>query len=408
MYAKYLKLQPLGVVDPPLFQNGIGLAFCRKEGRQNHMRLAIIAAGIMALFVSGCAPSGSKALINAPVPPTPQAARSYNGSASVGDFLTMTLDPNNKTITFSNVSTGETGTVSYEVLDNGTYAISDPNGNFISAYEIPNYGLFLDANRFGPNHDTNVLVTAVASTPITIADAVDQSFNYIQFRTSQGGIQIGSTGMDSQGNISVSTYWPFGAYYLGVPFQESVFPGASVQADPSGNFLKVVDGAGVSYVFGTADDFIADRPDGTMLGFRKAATKDFDPKFTGTYATSVYEKLAASSNQGTVESGSTSFDHGSLKISANGKVTISDSQKQVLVEGTLVPVSEVPELYNGGIFSLSDPCFGLFTFQVTTPTTRQDVYVAFQGHSVAFASFKTALPRDFSKPYSYFYGVAVQ
>jgi hypothetical protein len=372
------------------------------------MRLTIITAGIMALFVSGCASSGSKAPITAPVPPNPQAVRSYNGSASVGDFLTMTLDPNNKTITYSNVSTGESGTVSYDVLDNGTYAISDPNGKFISAYEVPNYGLFLDANQFGPNHNTKALITAVASTPITIADAFNQSFNYIEFGTSQGGIQIGSTGMDSQGNISLSTYWPFGAYYLGFPFQESTFPGASVQADPSGNFLKVVDGAGVSYVFGAADEFIADRPDGTMLGFRKAATKDFDPTFTGTYATSVYEKSDASSNQGNVEAGSPSFDHGSLTISANGRVTISDSQKHVVAVGTLVPVSEVPELYNGGIFSLSDPCFGLFTFRVSTPTSQQDVYVAFQGHSVAFASFKTAQPRDFSKPYDYFYGVAVQ
>jgi len=373
------------------------------------MRLAIVTAGIMALFVSGCATSGSKAPVTAPAPPAPQAVRSYNGSASVGDFLTMTLDPNNKTITYSNVSNGDSGTVSYEVQANGTYTINDPTGNFISAYEVPNYGLFLEANQVGPNRDTKALVTSVASTPISIADAVNQNFNYIQFRTSQGGVEIGTAGMDSQGNISVSSYWPFGDYYLGIPFQAGTYVGSEIQADPSGTFLKVVDGAGqVSYIFGTANEFIADRPDGTMLGFQKTTTKDFDPTFSGTYSTTVYQKVAASSNQGSVESGSQSFDHGSLTISANGQLTISNSHEQVLAEGTLVPVSDVPQLYNGGVFSLSDPCYGLFTFQVMTPTSQQNVYVAFEGHSVAFASFKTALPQDRSKTYEYFYGVAVQ
>lgn len=372
------------------------------------MKLLIAIAGIALFFQAGCA-TAPKATVAPAQPPTPAATRSYNGSASVGDFLTMTLDPNTKTIAYSNLSNGDSGSVSYEVQNNGTYAINDPTGNFISAYEVPNYGLFIEANQAGPNRDTKALITAVASTPISIADAVNQSFNYIQFRTSQGGVEIGSAGMDSQGNISVSSYWPYGNYYQGIPFQDGTFSGSSIQADPSGNFLKVVDGAGqVSYIFGTANEFIADRPDGTMLGFQKAATKDFDPTFVGSYATSIYEKQAASSNQGNVESGSQGFDHGSLTIAANGQMTILNGQKQVLAEGVLVPVSDVPELYNSGIFSLSDPCYGLFTFRVTTPSSQQDVYVAFQGHSVAFASFKSALPQDRSKTYDYFYGVAVQ
>jgi hypothetical protein len=390
-----------------MFQNGISCALTGAKAG-NPMRLAIIAAGIMLFAQSGCT-SGSKAPTAPPVPPTPEAVRSYTGSASVGDFLTLTVDPNTNTITYKNISNGQNEIVYYKKGGNGNYIINDPTGNLVSAYEIPNYGLFVDANQLGFNRDTKALVTAVASTPISIADALNQHFNYIQFRASQGGIEIGTVGMDSQGNISISSYWPFGNYYMGIPFHAGTFVGSSIQVDPSGNFLKVTDGAGqVSYVFGTADEFIADRPDGTMLGFRKAANKNFDPTFSGTYVSNVFTKSAASSSQGDVESGSPSFDHGSLSIAANGQVTISNSLKQVLAQGTLVPVADVPELYNGGLFSLNDPCFGLFTFQVTTPTSQQDVYVAFQGHSVAFASFKAALPQDRSKTHEYFYGVAVQ
>jgi hypothetical protein len=163
-----------------------------------------------------------------------------------------------------------------------------------------------------------------------------------------------------------------------------------------------------SYIFGTSNEFIADRPDGTMLGFDKAASKDFDPKYTGTYKANLFQKVGASSNQGTVETGSPSFDIGSLRLTPNGRLTITGSENRVLVQGLLTPVADDPELYNGGIFSLSDPCFGLFTLRVSTPTSQQDVYVAFQGRSVVFASFKTVQPVDRSKPYDYFYGVAVQ
>ena len=370
------------------------------------MKVLSLATGAMFLLISGCS-AGS----NAPVvpPAAPAAIRAYNGTASVGDFLALTLDPNNKTIAYKNISNGDTGTVTYAVKNDGTYAINDPSGNLVSAYEVPNYALMIDVKKAGPDHNTMALVTGVASTPISIADGFTTSFNYLQFRTSQGGLEIGCAGMDSQGNITISTYWPFGAYYMGVPFQAGTFGGSSIQQDHSGNFLKVVDAAGqVSYVFGTANAFVADRPDGTMLGFNKAVSKNFDPTFTGTYNTSLFQKSGASSNQGDVESGSPSFDHGSLILSSDGKVTITNSHKQVLAEGMLVPVADVPELYNGGIFSLGDPCFGLFTFRATTPTSQQDVYVGFQGKSVAFASFKTAQPQDRSKPYDYFYGVAVQ
>jgi hypothetical protein len=345
-------------------------------------------------------------------PVTPAAAiRGYSGSASVGDFLSIALDPNNQTISYKNLSNGDSGTVPYTIQEDGTYAISDPTGNLISAYEVPDYALILEAKKVGPDHNTMALVTAAASTPISIASGLNQSFNYMQFRTSQGGVEVGSAGMDSQGNITISSYWPFGAYYQSRPFQSGMYPASSIQQDPSGDFLTVTDvSGGVSYIFGTADGFIADRPDGAFLGFQKAASKDFDPSFFGTYKTSVYQKLGASSSSGTSESGVSSFDNGSVTIGSDGAVIITNSQNQVLAKGTLTPVADDTEIYdsNNGFLSIKDPCFGLFTFRVTTPTGQQDIFVAFEGRSVLLASFKVALPQDSSKPYDYFYGVGIK
>jgi hypothetical protein len=50
----------------------------------------------------------------------------------------------------------------------------------------------------------------------------------------------------------------------------------------------------------------------------------------------------------------------------------------------------------------------MFSFRMTTATTQQDVYVGFQGKSVIFSSFKSAIAREYDQPYDYFYGVALR
>src|ERR1700752_5485229 len=67
------------------------------------------------------------------------AVRSYNGTASVGDFVTIAIDSSAQTITYKNYTNGETGTVPYGVNADGTYTISDPNGNLLAAYEVPGF-----------------------------------------------------------------------------------------------------------------------------------------------------------------------------------------------------------------------------------------------------------------------------
>src|ERR1700758_342880 len=42
------------------------------------------------------------------------APRSYNGTASVGDFLIITLDPSAHTMTYADLSNGDSGTIPYQ------------------------------------------------------------------------------------------------------------------------------------------------------------------------------------------------------------------------------------------------------------------------------------------------------
>jgi hypothetical protein len=67
-----------------------------------------------------------------------------------GDFLAITLDPVALTLTYKNLSNGDTGVVPYTVNADGTYALNDPNHNLLGAYEVPNYALLLQAAKAGP------------------------------------------------------------------------------------------------------------------------------------------------------------------------------------------------------------------------------------------------------------------
>src|SRR5208283_2888203 len=101
-------------------------------------------------------------------PAVQSAVHDYNGTASVGDFLTITVDPTSKTITYKNYTNGDQGTVPYTVNPDGTYTITDPNGHLVSAYEVPGSVLMVETEKSGPSHNTPALITAIESEPATI------------------------------------------------------------------------------------------------------------------------------------------------------------------------------------------------------------------------------------------------
>jgi hypothetical protein len=361
-------------------------------------------AFIALLFSLGCS-SGNRAAVS-----TAAASRSYHGTASVGDFMNITIDTVAQTIAYTNLSNGDTGTVPYTVNSPGNYTLNDPTGNLVAAYEIPGYAMLIEAQKAGADHATPALVTAVAQTPVTLSTFENNAYNYMQFRTAAGGFESGSAILDGQGNVAVSSYWPYGGTLSSSsPFNNHTRPSSGFSEDSSGTFLRMVDGGGgTDYVFGTPKGFfIVDTVSGAILGMKKAASKDFAPSFAGTYHAMYYQKSNAQTGQNNVESGTPSLGSATITIDAQGNVTVTDSQGNTAIQTQLTAVADTPYLY-GSPGQLSDPCYGLFTFRISTQNSQQDVFVTFLDRAVIFASLTTPLPMQQGSPYQYLYGVGLK
>jgi hypothetical protein len=366
------------------------------------MKTARLALSLFACLLVGCSTT-PKAVV------TQNAVRSYNGTASVGDFLTISVDSSALTITYKNFTNGETGTVPYTVNSDGTYTITDPNGNLLSAYEVPGTMLMVEAANAGPNKDAIALITAIETAPVSIGNLAGENFNYLQVRTSSGGMELGNISVDASGDITHYGYWPYGADNQQNAFSGASFPASSVVEDPSGNFFVINESSGPDYVFGTAAGFFAvDTGNGTVLGLPKAASKSFVTSNAGSYTAIYYEKQNAQMMQGNTESGTPLEGKGTVTVGSDGSVTITDSQSNTLASGTLVAVADTAYLYNGTQSELSDPLYGMFTFRTTTGNSQQDVFVTFQGNAVIFSSLETGLPLQPNPTYSYFYGVGLK
>jgi len=369
------------------------------------MRVRFICVLSLILALSGC---NSSTTIGGT-----GATRTYNGTASVGDFLNITINTAASTLTYTNVSNGDTGTVPFTLNSDGSYALNDPSGNLTTAIEVPGYALLIAANKTGPNHDTPALITAVESGPISLSTFANHNYNYMQFRTAAGGLEVGSVSIGSTTGQDTS-YWPYGALNSGQnsPFNNSTLDFSQAVESSSGTYLSGPEGGqggGTDYIFGTSGGFfIVDTPNGSILGLQKAATKDFDPSFAGTYKAMFYQKTGAATGQGNVETGTPSLGSATITITSGGAISVSDSSGTLIAQSTLTPIADASYLY-GSSGELQDPCYGLFTFRVTTANSQQDVFVTFVGNSVMFSAFSADLPWSAgSSTYDYLYGVGLK
>ncbi len=357
---------------------------------------------ILAMLVfAGC---GS----NASIPTSFSSSRSYNGTASVGDFLTITLDPVAQTLSYTDMSNGDAGIVPYTVNADGTYSLNDPKGNLVAAYEVPDYALLIQAAKTGPTKDQPSLVTAIEKGTISTSTWANSTYNYMQFRTAAGGLEIGSVILDASGNVSLTSYWPFGAVNGEGQFHEGSYSASQFETDASGTFMRMADeDGGFDYVFGTPNGvFAVDTSNGAILGLKKAAGKAFDPSFAGTYKAIYYQKTNASTGMGNVETGNPSLGTATFTITSNGQVTVQDAENNSLVQAALTPVADASYLVGAG--ELQEPCNGLFTFRVSTSSSQQDVFVTFVDRAVLFSSFTAHLPWGSGNSYDYLYGVGLK
>jgi len=369
------------------------------------MKTSTVVLLLATCFVVGCGGGSASQPLS-----SQNTVRIYNGTASVGDFLTISIDSSAHTITYKNYTNSESGTVPYTVNADGTYTITDPQGNLLTAYEVPGTAMVVEAANAGPNKDHVALITAIETVPASINTFAGRNFNYIQFRTSTGGIELGTVTVDASGNITHNGYWPFGVINPQSTFNGGSFPASSIVEDASGNFFTINEANGAKdTVFGTANGFWAvDTEAGTLLGLPKASSKSLDPTVAGTYKALFYEKQNAQMGQNNVESGTPSEGQGTIVVGADGSVTITDSQSNVMATGTLAAIADTSYIYDGTANELPDPLYGMFTFRTSTANSQQDVFVSFEGNTLFFSSFETALPLQMNAPYNYFYGVGLK
>jgi hypothetical protein len=374
------------------------------------MRFRLLCALLILAGLSGCTNNQPTSANN---PAAAHVTRVYHGTASVGDFLNITIDTTALTIAYTNLSNGDSGTVPYTVNANGSYTINDPTGNLLAAYEVPGYAMMIQSAKSGLDQNTPALITAVESGPITLSSFSGNSYNYMEFRTAAGGLEVGTVTIEATTGTN-SSYWPYGYFSQGSggAFNGGTLDFSGMVEDVSGTYVSgAVGGAGggTDYIFGTTGGFfIVDSPTGSIIGLPKAASSAFDPSVAGTYNGVFYEKANATTGVGNVETGTPSTSQATIVITAAGNITVTDSNNNTIINAALTPVASSSFLYGSG-GQLTDPCNGLFAFRAVTGTYEHDVFVTFVGNSVIFSKFSAnLLAGNFTGTYSYWYGVGLK
>ncbi len=382
--------------------------------------LAVI--GLSGLLASCGSSSGSDAATTSSSSSV-ATTRSYTGTASVGDCVTVVVDAVAHTIAYNNLSTGDTGTATYTVASDGSYAITDATGHLYKAYEVPGYALIVQAGKTGPGKNQDSIITAIESTSITPADIANNSYNYMQFRTNNGGMEIGAVTTASDGAITHEGYWPYGSLqspdhsYLA----PSSIPASMMTAGPANKYLTVNDGDGNAYIFRTTGGFLAvDTTNGGLVCLKQKSSTTFDSACAGTYKAVTYHRNNAymdytGGGNGTEVAASTSlnlnrvvFTAGTggmphITVYAEDDVTVRvDTDLQTMTAGGYV-----------GSGKLSNTCPGMYTFSMpgTGGGNPTQVFVGFLDHAAIISSFTpgtTMGTMNQSQHYNYFYGVALQ
>jgi uncharacterized protein YjdB len=404
---------------------------------------ATVAAGVVTGVSTGTAnitATGAGGVKGTVAVTLPSQTRVYSGSASVGDFLTFTINQSAKTISYTNTSNGTAGTATYTTDFNGNTTLNDPNGNLLSLSEVPGYGIVAMINNASATKDQLALVTSVTQQPISIRGIENSAYNVLEFRTRGGGVGISTFNIDANANLTLSEYMPFnllsakqnGVSNTGFNFSTIPLTQVVVQPQPQPTYLEIQstpppNGSGTNYVFTSPNGmFLNDSEDGSAIGLPKAATKNFNAAWAGTYSFTYYQKTNAyGPNGNSPEAGDISWGVGKLVLDQSGNVTLTDAQNNTMAHGQLQAIADTPYLYNGktsqgpydaGGGALADPCFGLFTFQTANSTTDQlqQVFAAFTSGTVLLSSYTMGVQSFNSNgmpsynpgnDYNYFYGV---
>jgi hypothetical protein len=330
----------------------------------------------------------------------------YQATASVGDFLVVSIDKAAHTVAYHNRTNGlEAAAVAYTVDANGVYTFSgDPNHHLLRAVELEDQILVVDVDHAGPGADTRALAIGAATQSFDPADVGGQKLT-MQFRTQNGGMEVGHVNLTRDGQnleVDYTGYWPRGAMMSDDSAWQNG-PGTLVLGDPgTREYITISDEGGEDTLFKVAGGFALDMSNGNMFILDRPASGAFDPARAGSYQALAYRKTGARGTSGSdPEPGTPDVVLDSIAIDAAGHVTVSEGGS-VVAEDDLVSVADVPALVGAGRFDAARSA-GLFTFAGTA-----DVFVVFTAKGLLFTSFSPGSPTSGDDEYDYSYGAAVK
>ncbi len=209
------------------------------------MWLVPVGALVVALFLGGCRKAAGEER---------EVVRRYSATATVGDFFLIEIHPESGTMILENRTTSEMRTATYTIADDGAYLTADPLDQISLAYEMPGFALVAQGAQMGPAHDQRALVVALNRTPLTRAELFDSSFAMLQFRTREGGIEVGHIGIDEDGTTTNNMYQPaLELAYPGGGFLNLTFEAGSLAVDnPELQCVQYNIPPSPLYIFGSA------------------------------------------------------------------------------------------------------------------------------------------------------------
>jgi hypothetical protein len=342
----------------------------------------------------------------------------YQSTASVGDFLVVTIDKQAQTISYDNKTNGWSAEgVAYSVDTNGMYTFDDPNGHIKAAIEIEDYALIMDVDRAGPNRDTRALAIGalaekVALSDLTGGDGSMKRYLHMQFRTRNGGMEVGYVTASSTGSrltVDHASYWPLGgsmapdpmrgelAYHVGE--QPLIFDVPSGLG--RGDFIQIdsapMQGGDEEHLtlFKTGSGFAFDMANGNMILIAQPDTKAFNPAWAGTYRALAYEKRGAmGTSDNEPEPGTATVHNVDLTLDASGHLTGGGGGDGHGLDAQLISLPDADWLVGPGKLD-AERSRGLFAFRTQGPNgTKNDVFVCFVRNGFLFASFSPTDPNQ--------------
>lgn len=387
------------------------------KGIRSSLAIFAVIAATVAFF--GCSSSSDH---------DDSSVRDYRATAGAGDFIKMQLDPTDKTYTYENLTTEYSETGTYTTSESGylSFTAGDGRSCLRGAFEAPDLALVMIADNTGSSKDKTSIVFGLPKNTMTTSDVTDRGatdYNLIQFRTTDGGIEIGTASF-ANGVMTSTGYEPTkNGVIHGIPSDFGEQGVLQLSDDASYVIFNKEEDMGEgpvilkNYLFKTALEGVlaVDTPQGSMLVVEQQDTKDFQSAWAGTYHAVIYEGSGIESQVDTTGN----VANATITVSADGALTVDILDADGNVSGTpvdgatLIPMADADVLRDGSdVYAMDN--YGMFYY--TDPSDDREVFCIFLDNVIFFGSGRVLTENEILDAtglsevmsYDYFYGAALR